>query len=164
MVLAAITAKQNRTLLKVFPLVVLLGLALLFWGLRLSYFHGELVVRGESAEGLVVGLVPSSGTSASGRPTWFPLVTYETHEGRWVTFRHRTGRSPPAYVEGARVPVTYLPDAPEAALIAEGFWNWLLPLILVVIGGGLTLLGLTGFRATRRRLTAQVGSTTVLRR
>ena len=82
-------------------------------------------------------------------------MTFETRDGETVKFRHRTGSSPPAFVEGDKVRVTYLPDTPEKALIAEGAWNWLLPLVLLALGPGLAVISPCGMIGARRRLRAQ---------
>ena len=149
------TPDQDRTLLKVLPIALLVAIGLFAGGVYFAAFQIELLLRGVNATGEVVGLESGTSSGSSGRPTWFPIVTFQTGDGETVTFRHRTGRSPPAYAEGDRVMVTYLPNAPDQALIAEGIWNWLLPLVLLAIGLGLSVVSLRGIAGARRRLRAQ---------
>ena len=147
-----LTRDQARTLLKVLPIALLVGLGLTLGGAYLLRFHVTLALHGADAMGEVVDLEPGSSTGASGQAAFFPMVTYRTAAGRQITFRHRTGQRPAAYRVGQRVPVTYLPGEPERALIAEGFRNWLLPGVLILIGPVLAFLSLTGIRGARRRL------------
>ena len=99
-----------------------------------------------------MALEAGTSTSSSGRPAYFPIVAFETPDGRRITFRHRTGQNPPAYAEGERVTVTYLPDDPSSALIAERVLNWLLPLVLLALGPALSVVALRGMIGARRRL------------
>ena len=147
-----LTKAQNRALLKVLPIVLLVALVLTGGGLYFAAFQVDLLLHGETTTGEVTDLEPGTSTSSSGRPAYFPVVAFDTPDGRRTTFRHRTGQNPPAYAEGERVTVTYLPDEPEAALIAEGFMNWLLPVILLLIGPALAFVALRGILGARRRL------------
>lgn len=146
------TPQQDRTLLKVLPIALVVGMALTVGGVYLIRFHVELALNGVAAQGEVVGLEVGSSTGSSGRPAYFPVVTFQTAAGEKVTFQHRTGANPPAYQPGQSVPVSYLPDDPHRALIAEGFVNWLLPGILILVGPVLVVLSLRGIQGARRRL------------
>lgn len=149
------TPENDRTMLKVMPIVLVVALALFGGGTYFAEFQARLVMDGESASGVVIDLERGSSTSSgSSRPTWFPIVRFETPDGQSVTFRHRTGQSPPAYEKGDGVPVIYLPDAPDQALIEEGFWNWLLPVLLLVVGAGLIVISVRSIIGSRRRLAA----------
>lgn len=151
-VAAGIADRQNRSLLKVLPILLLVALLMTGGGVYFAAFQVDLLLHGETATGEVVALEAGSSTSSSGRPAYFPIVAFETSDGSRITFRHRTGQSPPAYAEGDRVPVTYLPDDPESALIAEKFMNWLLPLVLLALGPTLCFVALRGIVGARRRL------------
>ena len=122
------------------PVAILVGLGLFGGGLYFAALQFDLLIEGENATGMVTALEFGSTTSASGQAALFPIVTFETLDGRTVTFRHRTGAKPAAYAKGERVVVTYLPSEPDKALIAEGFRNWLLPLVLLVCGSIFTLV------------------------
>lgn len=152
---AEITDRQNRSLLKVLPVLLVVGLLMTGGGLTFAAFQVDLLLHGETAAGEVVALEAGSSTSSSGRPAYFPIVAFETSDGRRIIFRHRTGQNPPAYAEGERVTVTYLPDDPGSALIAERFLNWLLPLVLLALGPALSVVALRGMIGARRRLAAR---------
>ena len=143
------TPQQRRSLLLALPIAFLVGLGLFSGGFYFAAQQVELLLEGESASGTVVALEPGSSTSGGGRAALFPIVAFDTNSGQVITFRHRTGDSPAAYREGERVPVTYLPGSPEDALIAEGFRNWLLPLVLLLCGAGLAVV--TGYGLIRMR-------------
>jgi len=145
------TPKQVRSLLIVLPFVTVIGFGLTVWGAYLVQFHVELLKRGETAMGVVVELERGSTSSSSGRSALFPVVKFKTRSGQSTIFRHRTGSNPPAFAKGDEVPVIYDPRMAERALIAEGFRNWLLPGLLLIIGLGVTVLSLRGFVRTRRR-------------
>ncbi len=149
------TPEQDRTLLKVLPIALLVGVGLTAGGAYFDSFQNDLLLRGVTSTGEVVALESSTSSGSGSRPAWFPVVTFRARDGETVTFRHRTGRSPAAYAEGDRVTVTYRPDAPDQAMIAEGFLNWLLPLVLLVIGPGLAAISLRGITGVRRRQRAQ---------
>lgn len=151
------TKAQNLSLLKVLPIVFLVALALTGGGLYFAVFQIDLLIHGKTATGEVLDHEAGTSTSSSGRPAWFPIVTFKTSDGTSITFRHRTGQNPPFYAEGDKVTVTYLPNDPEAALIAEGFMNWLLPGILLIVGPALAVIAARGFVGARRRLSKGPG-------
>ncbi len=145
--------KNDRNLVKVLPIMLLIGLGLLAGGIYFAVGQAKLMISGREAPGVVVEL--ERGTSSSGgRPGFFPIVAFEPEPGREITFRHRTGGAETRYRIGDRVTVVYLPEAPEEALIAEGIMNALLPLLLLVIGPGMILLALRGIAGARARLRA----------
>ena len=134
------TPQQRRSLVLALPVAILVGLGLFGGGLYFTGLQVNLLIAGKNVPGTVTALEYGSSTNASGQAAVFPIVTYETLDGRTVTFRHRTGANPAAYAEGERVVVTYLPGDPDGALIAEGIRNWLLPLVLLICGAMLTLV------------------------
>jgi hypothetical protein len=139
-VAAGIADRQNRSLLKVLPILLLVALLMTGGGVYFAAFQANLLLHGETATGEVVALEAGTSTSSSGRPAYFPIVAFETPDGSRITFRHRTGQSPPAYAEGDRVPVTYLPDDPESALV------------LLALGPTLCFVALRGIVGAWRRL------------
>ncbi|OUS12302.1 hypothetical protein A9Q89_06590 [Gammaproteobacteria bacterium 53_120_T64] len=143
--------RQNQSLLKVLPLVVIIGLGLTASGIYLALFQVELWLHGSPARGVVVAL--HSGTAnSSGRSPYRPEVAFTTEDGKVVRFIHRTGQSPAAYAIGDEVELNYLPKAPQRALIDEAAMNLLLPGVLLLIGPALAMIALRGFSKVRRRL------------
>jgi hypothetical protein len=146
------TPAKDRSLLQALCVALLVGLGLVAGGLYFASIQADLLLNGASAVGRVAAVEAGSSTSSSGRPGFFPVVEFVTEHGNTVRFRHRTGQNPPAYVVGDEVRVTYLPDAPDGALIDEAFKNWLLPGLLLLIGAGLSVISVKGIAGARRRL------------
>jgi hypothetical protein len=149
---SALTPKQARSLLMALPVALIVGVALAAGGIYLAFIQIDMSLRGEVVWGEVVHLEPGSSTSASGQAALFPLVSFRAGNGAPVTFRHRTGRKPSPYSVGDKVPVIYLPDQPDQALIMEGGMNWVLPGVLLLLGPLLIVLSLRGIATTRREL------------
>lgn len=82
------TARQVRTLLKVLPVALLVGLTLAIWGIYLVHFHLNLIIHGETATGKVIALERGISSSSSS-PAWFPVVKFSAQNAQLVTFRHR---------------------------------------------------------------------------
>lgn len=151
--------EHDRTLSRVLPIVILVALGLFGGGVYFATYRLDLLMHGERAEGVVVELErgTSSTTRGGGSPGWFPVVAFQTADGRTARFRHRTGTNPPRYEKGERVSVVYMPEMPEKALIDEPLLNWLLPALLLMIGAGLSFVSVRGFVRARRRLAALGG-------
>jgi hypothetical protein len=149
---SALTPKQARSLLMALPVALIVGIGLAAGGAYFAFIQINLSLRGEVVWGEVVRLEPGSSTSASGQATLFPLVSFRASNGESVTFRHRTGRKPSPYSVGDTVPVIYLPDQPDEALIREKGMNWVLPGVLLLTGPLLIVLSLRGIATTRREL------------
>ena len=66
------TPYKDLTLLKVLPVVLLVGLGLTGGGVWFAAFQVELALHGATTTGTVVGLEAGSSTSSSGRPGFFP--------------------------------------------------------------------------------------------
>jgi hypothetical protein len=147
---APLTPKQARSLLMALPVALIVGILLGAGGIYFAFIQIDLSLRGEVVWGEVVELEPGSSTSASGQATLFPRVTFRAGNGGQVTFRHRTGRKPSPYSVGDKVPVIYLPDQPDEALIMEKGMNWVLPGVLLLTGTLLIVLSLRGIAFTRR--------------
>ena len=134
------------------PIALLVGIGLAAGGAYFAFLQIDLSFRGEIAWGEVVQLEPGSSTGSSGRAALFPLVSFRAGNGEPVTFRHRTGANPPHYSVGDKVPVIYLPERPDGALIMEKRANWLLPGVLLLVGPLLIILSLRGIAVTSRKL------------
>lgn len=71
-----------------------------------------------------------------------PVVQYTTHAGQSARFVSPTGTSPRIHREGETVTVLYNEGNPTDARIAGGTRQFGLPIIFMIVGGGLTLIGL----------------------
>ncbi len=91
--------------------------------------------HGERAQGTVVFLELKTKLHGS---TYYPVVQFATREGTAVQFRDGMGSNPPAYREGDPVNVVYFRNLPrQTATIDRGFWDWLAPGVLCVMGTAL---------------------------
>ena len=82
------TPQQRRSLLLALPVAVFVGLGLFGSGFYFAAFQFDLLIEGRNAAGTVAALESGSSTSASGQAALFSIVTYETLDGRPITFRH----------------------------------------------------------------------------
>ena len=148
---SAIRRAQDGSLLKVLPLLAIIGLGLTTAGFFVAKLQVELWLHGHTSHGEVIALHSATSTS-SGRSPYKPEVEFTTASGEVVRFIHRTGQHPAAYAIGETVQLTYLPNQPSRALIDEALMNLLLPSVLLLIGPALAALALRGFIKVRRRL------------
>jgi hypothetical protein len=64
----------------------------------------------------------------------FPFVRFVATDRRDVTFRSPTGTSRPKWAVGDAMPVRYLPDDPQRALVDGARALWGLPVALLLMG------------------------------
>ena len=127
--------KQRATARIATPVLILLGLGVVALGVYLGRSTFQLQTHGERAPGTVVFLELKTTLHGS---TYYPVVQFATREGTAVQFRDGMGSNPPAYHEGDPVNVLYFRNLPErTATIDRGFWDWLAPGILCVMGSAL---------------------------
>ena len=129
--------RQQRTSHFAWPVLVIGGAALLFFG---HYQYGKtkrFLEQAARTTGLVVEL---SASETSDDVTYAPVVEFE-QEGRKYRFRDSVGSNPPSHRIGEVVPVLYRPANPAESRIDHGIWNLLLPLL---IGGAGALMTLSG--------------------
>ena len=114
------------------PILVLVGLGVVFLGGSLGRTIYLLKASGDSAQGVVLFLELKKTAHGS---SYYPVVEFPTRQGIKVQFRDGMGADPPAYREGDGVTVLYFRDRPEeTATIDRGLLNWLAPGILCVMG------------------------------
>lgn len=149
-------ARGDLTFARIFILIGLALLALAAFGVARQSQHGGSV----STTGIVVRMQqvvtnPDPGIADNQR-RWAdcPVVRFTSVAGPEVEVRAATCASPPAYVVGERVAVSYDPDRPEQAAVGGFFTRHL----LAVAAGGFAvpflLIGLLVRRGARRRLRA----------
>jgi hypothetical protein len=84
-------------------------------------------------------------TSSSGSPshvtTYYPVVRYQTKNGKNVTFTSSSGSYPAPYKRGDRVTILYDPENPRKARIKSFSSMWLAPILGFGIGGILFVTG-----------------------
>lgn len=118
------------------PFLLIVGLAFLL----LSFYSGQKMLRLESSGLRASGAVRSLEIANSGSRTvaFYPVVEFSTAARTRIRFRDDAGSNPPPYHVGEVVPVLYLPDSPQRAIIDRGLWN-ALPSIAVFLLGSLLL-------------------------
>jgi Protein of unknown function (DUF3592) len=132
--------KQWKTGRIVTPILVLVGISVLALGVYLGRTISFLQSHGRRAQGAVVGLELEATLHSS---SYYPVVRFVTPDGAVVQFRDSSGSNPPSYHEGEPVSVLYLHDSPEqSAMIDRGWWNWLAPVALCLVGTILALVAL----------------------
>jgi Protein of unknown function (DUF3592) len=124
--------KQQITGRIVTPILVLVGLGVLFLGGYMGRTIYLLKSSGDSAPGTVQFSELKKNTHGS---SYYPVVEFATREGIRVQFRDGMGSNPPAYREGDPVTVLYFRNQPaQTATIDRGLLNWLVPAILCAMG------------------------------
>jgi hypothetical protein len=122
-----------------------IGLLLLAVAAVTAFFTFRFVADSERADGTVVDLVESYDAE-NNRTSYYPVVHFETGEGRPVQFESDVTTSDDV---GDTVEVLYDPDDPNDAKLA-GFFNlWGLSLIFGALGAAFT--GIGGYLAHRTR-------------
>ncbi len=127
-----------------------LGLIFAAFGIGALVRARRFAARASRATGTVVDVTTrwynpnafNTTGSFSARGGWlrFPVVRYETAEGRPVTFTSRTGTSPSPYKPGRQVPVLYDPANPRDARINTFMMTGLLPGCFVAFGAFFVVL------------------------
>lgn len=141
---SARASAQRATLRRYAPLLLLAGLGLLALGVYQSRSLLRLESSGLRAPGVVSGFSTSSSNNGV---SYYPVVTYTDAAGHSVVFKDHTGTNPPLYRTGERITVLYLASEKGSAIIDRGPWNWLPSVLLYLLGGGLSALGLALLRS-----------------
>ena len=130
-----------------------IGTGLSIGALFLYRSSSEYLERALRAEGEVVDLHLSRGSSSDDGPTYRPVVRFSMDDGAPREFTSSTGSNPASYSVGERVEVLYFEDSPQDAKINSFSDLWLGTLILGGLGATFFLIGggmiLATMRATR---------------
>ena len=113
----------------------------LIWGAkRMALFRNGLPAQGKVVEVLQGEAVDDEEAP---RPSYYPVVEFQTPDGRSFRFKGSTGSSSPEFAIGTQVQVRYNPQNPQQAQLTKFSHFWLGPLLLV-IGGLLALFLASG--------------------
>lgn len=117
----------------------LIGIVLLFLAARQSAKKRAFLQDSRTAFGEIVRFteVPD-GIEKS----YFPEVRFQTSEGREITFQSEMGSNAPSHEIGDKVRVRYSRNQPANAEIDSFFALWGLVLILGLLGGIFSFVGL----------------------
>jgi hypothetical protein len=134
------------------PLVALLGIGVLAFGIWRGRDLVVLQSIGSRADGTVVRIESKSNPGSEGsQTTYYSVVRFETASGREVTFRDSIGSSHPIDKRGEIVGVIYSPEDLERAIIDRGIWNWAIPGGCGLIGALVLVASLRGLAGAYRR-------------
>jgi hypothetical protein len=120
-------------------LFFVVGAVLLFLGIRNFVRTRRFVSRASSATGTVTEVRTRTSTSHTGdgprmRTYRYPVVRFQSQDGRTVEFESETGTSSFSQGPGEQVEVIYDPLRPEEARIKSFMMLWFVPLIFSVVG------------------------------
>lgn len=121
--------KSNRIGGSIFAII---GLLMMIGAWMLFQNDQKFAKEAASATGTVVESVYVK--SRKGKGSYYPVVEFQTAEGKRMAFRSDTGRGRPDYENGEQVSILYEKQNPANAKIA-GFWElWGLSAVLAVFG------------------------------
>jgi len=144
--------KLDSSRRKWLPLVALLGLGILAFGIWRGRDLVMLQSIGSRTEATVVRIESESNPSSEGsQTTYYSVVRFETASGREVTFRDAIGSSHPIDKRGEIVGVIYDPGDLERAIIDRGVWNWAIPGVCGLFGAVILVSSLRGLAGAHRR-------------
>jgi len=124
------------------PIMLVIGLGILFLGLQWRTFTQNQIATMLTTEGRVVEVVSRTTTSGGERKTYFyPVVEFRTPDGEVIRFESSTGSNPSSYRVGDTVRVYYDPQAPQSAMI-DSWELWLPSSIVIGVGGFFALIGI----------------------
>lgn len=75
--------------------------------------------------------------------TYAPVFTFTTKKGQSYTIHSGSSSNPPGFTVGETVRVLYDPEKPTDARIDTLWQIWVFPIVFSILGGPLTLAGLT---------------------
>ncbi len=123
------------------PIMLAIGLGLLFLGLQWRASTQNQIAAMIPADGTVVEVVSRTSTSGGERRTFFyPVVEFRTVDGESIRFESSIGSNPAAYRVGDTVKVLYDPQTPQSALI-DSWEVWMPSGLAIGIGGFFALMG-----------------------
>lgn len=146
--LAATRRRLRKQMLVISIVSVVLGVGGLLGSYRWSEHRLYFLHLAKQAEGRVVSLEASHSSEST---TWTPIVEFQPPSASSpVRFRHSVGSSPPSWKQGQEVQVLYDPHDPSHAMIDQGRWNLVLPLIPGAVGLLLLSFGLSSLKKSRQ--------------
>lgn len=137
-------------------ITVLVGAVSCFGGYLLTRDSWALRMKGVSARGIVVEhraeVVTHTDTDtrrSSESTVYYPIVEFQTKDGRSVRFESGTGSNPPLYKKGEAVPVRHDVNDPAKAEIHSFFTMWGGSLIAFGLGAAFFLGAMVILHVTR---------------
>jgi hypothetical protein len=124
-----------------------MGLAALIGGLMRGGKRIMLYKDGIAAAGTAVETYESSSTDSDGHSSisYYPVVEFQTPDGRTYRFKGSTGSSSPDFENGAAVRLRYNPKNPNEAQLTNFSQFWLGPVAITAAGLIALFLGIGSF-------------------
>jgi hypothetical protein len=125
---------------------MLIGVALLVWGISLYLRQRARIKSSLSAEGVVIELVQRvvgneytqvktpEGVKFEKKYQYRPVIRFRTQAGRTVKFCPSLSMRPAPYQVGDRVNVLYLPEDPKRAQINRFMYLWFYVIMVISFG------------------------------
>lgn len=117
-----------------------IGVLMLAGSLLIYANTSRFVGHAAEANGRVIGLDRSSGSSNSGS-TYRPVVEFTSAAGKRIEFTSNVGSNPPAHRVGESVTVLYDPTDPYQARIKSFFSLWFGFLMVLILGAVFSAIG-----------------------
>jgi len=108
-------------------ILLILGIPLLFFGIKEIYQAGNFAVKAERTEGTIIHM-------RKGLTKYVPRVRFQTKNGQIIEFYSGNGSNPPMYEVNDKVKVLYNSDFPQYAVINSFIELWLGPVIYTGLG------------------------------
>lgn len=133
--------------LGVFPLIIPVTMISCGGGFAIPFF--EVVMNGVQTTGRVVDYAESSG---DGSTTYSSIVEFETETGETIRFDDAAVTSnPPRHAIGQELPVRYLRDTPEQAIVDGDLTMWgVLAVLILVTVVATPIMAVIGWNAFRK--------------
>jgi len=128
-----------------------------------SLFIGLLLVAGslywakvryefmDSAVKTVGLIVDKSSTYKDGTATYAAVVTFETQQGVSQRFTSKVSSSNPSWHVGDKVELFYDPVDPADAMIDRGIWNYIVQIIMALVGAIIVIVSALQYSKRRKK-------------
>lgn len=146
--LLTLVANREKILRYAFLLQFIAAIPFLWFATVTGKQHAQLLVRGQTASGTVVAIVPVHFSSSSGMSStsYEPVVTFTAgtppHADEFRFQEWKATKTAPRV--GTKVSVLYDPQDPEIAMMDRGFLNYLPWAPCAAIGSFLLLVASKG--------------------
>lgn len=144
---------MNKIIKIVLIVFFILGILLLLGSLFMTYQQLNFVHQAQTTLAVVVDNKISSSKDSNGKQsvTYCPIFQFSEAGGQRYSIRSHTCSRPARYAIGERVEVLYRPDDPNEARLNNFGSLYLAPLILAILGGLFTLVGVVVFTLNHLR-------------
>jgi hypothetical protein len=94
--------------------IIIIGITLIYGGVKLRLKIKKLSAEGEIAEGIVYDIIESDNIDSR---AYYPVIRFLTREQEWITEEYGISATSNRFKKGQKVHVFYHPDNPKIFLI-----------------------------------------------